>query len=489
MDITAPTTAESSIAQRRLGFILFNVCVGQFIVGLDQRALLVALPTLTVTFNTSLTTIQWVLLIYDLLLIGTVITVGRLGDLFGRRRFYASGFLVFVVSSALCGFAHSAWQIILFRALQAVGGAMISANGRAIASIAFPSDQRGKAMGFASMAFHVGFLTGPTLGGFLIDTVGWRWIFFINLPIGIWGAFLAWRLLEESKENVKGVSVDLPGAILLMLTCSLFIFAMNEMPHAGWRDAWVAGPLGLSALALALFVFIELRAAMPILNFSLFRIRLFTASMFSLFFITSTQSAISFLMPFYLQDVLGFSPSQMGWIIIANSVVIVLVAPLAGWLSDRMGSRLLCTVGSAIIVVGQFFVASLPVDATVWRIIAPLLLIGFGWAIFNSPNQSAILGSVPRDAVGSASGMNTTTARTGGAMGVALSATLFTYGLAAAGMSRAQIEAPQSWGTAPESFVHSFNHTIHIVNGFTLLSVLFSALRGQRRERGIGKPA
>ncbi len=417
-----------------------------------------------------------------MLLIGTVITVGRLGDLFGRRRFYASGFLIFVLSSALCGIAQTAAQIILFRGLQAIGGAMISANGRAIASVAFPASQRGKAMGFASMAFHVGFLTGPTLGGFLIDTIGWRWIFFINLPIGIWGAYLASRLLEESKEEVKGVSVDFPGAILLMLTCSLFIFAMNEMPHVGWRDPLVSGTLTLSAVALALFVFVELRSAMPILSFSLFRSRLFTASMFSLFFITSTQSAISFLMPFYLQDVLRFSPTQMGWIIIANSAVIVLVAPIAGWLSDRMGSRLLCTIGSAIIVIGQFFIASLPIDASIWRIIAPLLLIGLGWAIFNSPNQSAILGSVPRDEVGTASGMNTTTARTGGAMGVALSATLFTYGLSAAGMSRAQIEAPQSWGDAPEIFVHSFNHTVHVVNFFTILSVLFSVVRGPRRE-------
>ena len=482
MNPAAQTADAPSPQQRRLTLILFNVCVGQFIVGLDQRALLVALPTLTVTFNTSLTTIQWVLLIYDLLLIGTVITVGRLGDLFGRRRFYASGFLIFVLSSALCGIAQTAAQIILFRGLQAIGGAMISANGRAIASVAFPASQRGKAMGFASMAFHVGFLTGPTLGGFLIDTIGWRWIFFINLPIGIWGAYLALRLLEESKEEVKGVSVDFPGAILLMLTCSLFIFAMNEMPHVGWRDPLVSGTLTLSAVALALFVFVELRSAMPILSFSLFRSRLFTASMFSLFFITSTQSAISFLMPFYLQDVLRFSPTQMGWIIIANSAVIVLVAPIAGWLSDRMGSRLLCTIGSAIIVIGQFFIASLPIDASIWRIIAPLLLIGFGWAIFNSPNQSAILGSVPRDEVGTASGMNTTTARTGGAMGVALSATLFTYGLSAAGMSRAQIEAPQSWGDAPEIFVHSFNHTVHVVNFFTLLSVLFSAVRGSRQE-------
>jgi EmrB/QacA subfamily drug resistance transporter len=473
---------EARAKQRRLNLILLNVCVGQFIVGLDQRALLVALPTLTHTFNTSLTTIQWVLLIYDLLLIGTVITVGRLGDLFGRRRFYAAGFLVFVLSSALCGAAQSASQIILFRGLQAVGGAMISANGRAVASVAFPVTERGKAMGFASMAFHVGFLTGPTVGGILIDTIGWRWIFYLNLPIGIWGAYLAWKLLEESREDVKEISVDFPGAILLMATYSLFLYVMNQLPHVGWRDSSVAILLILSMVAGALFVIVELRSRMPILSFSLFRNRLFTASMLSLFFITSTQSAISFLLPFYLQNILHFSPTHMGWILIANSVVIVLVAPIAGWLSDRMGSRLLCTAGSTLIVMGQFFIASLEVDSSIPRIIFPLLLIGLGWAIFNSPNQSAILGSVPRDKVGTASGMNTTAARTGGAMGVALSATLFTYGLTSAGLTRAQVESPQSWGDVPEIFVRSFNHTVHLVNLFTLLAVFFSAVRGRRQE-------
>jgi len=465
-----------------LTLILVNVCVGQFIVGLDQRALLVALPTLSQAFHTSLTTIQWVLLIYDLLLIGTVITVGRLGDLFGRRRFYAAGFLIFVLTSALCGGAQAAWQIILFRGLQAIGGAMITANGRAVASVAFPSSERGKAMGFASMAFHIGFLTGPTLGGFLIDTIGWRWIFYMNLPVGIWGAWLAWRLIEENEGDVKNISVDLPGAILLMIAYSLFIFGISELPHVSWRDPLILRALTLSAVAAGLFVWVEVRSPMPILSFSLFRNRLFSASILSLFFITSTQSAISFLMPFYLQNILHYTAAQMGWIIIANSVVIVLVAPIAGWLSDRMGSRLLCTVGASVIVLGQFFIASLGLSPSILRLIFPLALIGLGWAIFNSPNQSALLGSVPRDKLGTASGMNTTTARTGGAMGVALSATLFTYGLASAGLTRGQIESPQSWGSTPEIFVHSFNHTVHIVNAFTLLAVFFSAVRGARQE-------
>jgi EmrB/QacA subfamily drug resistance transporter len=462
--------------------ILLNVCVGQCIVGLDQRALLVALPTLTASFNTDLTTIQWILLIYDLMLIGSVITVGRLGDLFGRRRIYTCGFVLFVLASALCGISQTPLQLIICRALQAMGGSMIVANGRAIASVSLPPQQRGKALGLVSMAFHVGFLTGPTLGGFLIDTIGWRWIFYINLPIGIWGAYLAWKTIEESKEDVKQVSIDFAGAFLLLLTNSLFIYGMNQLPHVGWHDPIVIGTLSLAGAALLLFVMVELRSQTPILSFALFRNRLFTASMFSLFFITFTQAAIGFLLPFYLQTIRGFSPTQMGWIIIASSVVIVIVAPIAGWMSDRLGSRLLCTAGSFMIVVGQLFIATLDTNSSIARIILPIALTGFGWAIFNSPNQSAILGSVPREKVGVASGMNTTTARTGGAMGIALSATLFTYGLAAAGLTPAQIESPQSWGSAPDIFIRSFNHTVHIVNFFTLLSVFFSAVRGKRRE-------
>jgi len=467
--------------RENLTLILVNVCVGQFIVGLDQRALLVALPTLTQSFNTHLTTIQWTLLIYDLTLVGLVITLGRLGDLFGRRRIYTCGFLLFILGSALCGLSQTPVQLILFRALQAIGGSMIVANGRAILSVSLPSEQRGKALGFASMAFHIGFLTGPTLGGFLIDTIGWRWIFYINLPIGIWGAYLAWRVMEETRVDRKEVEIDFLGAFLLFLTTSLLIYAMNQLPHFGWSHPTFIIATAISCAALALLVITELKTKTPIVSFSLFRNRLFSSSMLSLFFITSTQSAIGFLMPFYLQNIMGFSPSQMGWIIIAGSVVIVMVAPIAGWLSDRLGSRLLCTVGSGLIVIGQFFIASLDQSSSIPRIIFPFLLSGLGWAIFNSPNQSAILGSVPMDKAGAASGMTATTARTGGAMGIALSTTLFTYGLSGAGLSPSQIESPESWSASPELFVRSFNHTVQMINFLTLLSVFFSAVRGAKR--------
>jgi MFS family permease len=187
--------------RRTSRLILLSVCIGQTIVGLDQRAITVALPTLTATFHTAFTTIQWTVLIYDLVLIGLIITMGRLGDLFGRRRFYSLGFLIFVTASAVCGLSQTTGQLIFFRAIQALGGSMIAANGRAIVSVNLPPQERGRALGLTSTAFHIGFLTGPSLGGFLIDTIGWRWIFYINMPFSLYGAYLAWKVIPETRTK------------------------------------------------------------------------------------------------------------------------------------------------------------------------------------------------------------------------------------------------------------------------------------------------
>jgi EmrB/QacA subfamily drug resistance transporter len=465
------------VERRKSNLILLNVCIGQAIVGLDQRALLVALPTLTEYFDTAFTTIRWTILSYDLVLIGLVITMGRLGDLYGRRRFYTAGFVLFVIGSALCVIAQSAQQLVAFRILQAIGGSMISANGRAIASVSVPRDERGKALGLTSTAFHVGFLAGPTIGGFMIDTIGWRWIFSLNLPIGIWAAWLAWRLLVETKDEVPARSLDMPGAFLLLLTNGLFIYAVDQIPRLGWRDATVIATLILAGVSASILILVEQRTRMPILILSFFRSRLFSASVSSLFLIAVSQVALNFLMPFYLQNLRGFSPSQVGWIIVADSVIIMALAPIAGSLSDRFGSRLLCTTGCALIAIAQLLISTVDLDSSVWRIILPLALQGLGWALFNSPNQSAVLGSVPMQQVGSASGMVATAARTGGAMGVALSAMLFSSLLSAAGLSQRQIDAPQTWPAVAETVVNTFSRTVFIISLCSILAVIFSAVR------------
>ena len=461
---------------------MLSVCIGQTIVGLDQRAITVALPTLTTTFHTAFTTIQWTILVYDLVLIGLIITMGRLGDLYGRRRFYSIGFIIFVTASAICGLSQTTGQLIFFRAVQALGGSMIAANGRAIVSVNLPREERGRALGLTSTAFHIGFLTGPSLGGFLIDTIGWRWIFYINLPFSLCGAYLAWKVVPETRSKEK-IGIDIPGAVLLLLTNALFIYAIDQLPRVGWRHPTFFLSLILSLVGLIFLLRTESRAGTPILNLSMFRSRLFSAGIASLFLVSGTLSAINFLMPFFLQNLLGYSPSQVGWIIVADSVIIMIMPPVAGSWSDRLGSRLLCTIGCAVIVAAQFFLATLDVHASLIRIIFPLALWGVGWALFNAPNQSSILGAVSPATIGAAAGMIATTARAGGAMGVALSATLFGYLLSAAGLSSSQIASSESWRAAPDVFMKSFSRTIYVLNFFTLLAVLSSAIRGRRADQ------
>jgi EmrB/QacA subfamily drug resistance transporter len=411
-----------------------------------------------------------------------VLTLGRLGDLFGRKWIYITGFALFAGSSALCGLAQTSGQLIVFRVLQGIGGAMILANGRALVTINSPPSERGKALGITSTAYHVGYMTGPTLGGFVIDAAGWRWIFFMTIPIAIACAYFAWRVLRERERSAATVKIDTAGAAYLLLTNICFVYALNQLPHLGIAHPVVFSFFLVSLATLGLFIRAERKVDSPILNLSLFRNRLFSSANLSLFFITSSQSAIGVLLPFYLQNLIGFSPTQMGWIIIGSSSVIILVAPVAGWLSDRFGSRLLCSVGAALIVFGQYLIASFTLQSSLVDLILPQLIMGLGWALFNSPNQSAIMSAVSRDQVGAASGMTVTTARIGGAIGIALAGAIMTYALTTLGLSPEQIEAPGSWSAAPRQFLDAFSFTIHVINAFALLAVVFSALRGGRQD-------
>ena len=247
--------------------VLYQVSLGLVLVAINHRAIQVALPTLTHVFHTDLTFIQWVLLVYDFAVIGLVLTLGRLGDLFGRKWIYTIGFVVFIAGSALCGMAQSPAQLIAFRIVQGIGGAMIMANGRALVSVNSLPSERGKALGLTSTAFHVGYMTGPTLGGFIIDAVGWRWIFFMTIPIGIGCAYFGWKILKERTRPEEELQIDFGGAAYLLLTNICFVYALNQLPHLGFSPTVITF-FAVSIASLLLFIRTERRVATPILSLS-----------------------------------------------------------------------------------------------------------------------------------------------------------------------------------------------------------------------------
>ena len=230
--------ADSTISdeqQRHSRLVLYQVSLGLAVVAINHRAIQVALPTLTHVFHSDLSFIQWVLLVYDLCVIGLVLTLGRLGDLFGRKWIYISGFLIFVLGSLFCGLAQSSTQLILFRVLQGIGGAMIMANGRALVTVNSPASERGKALGFTSMAFHVGYITGPTLGGFIIDAVGWRWVFFLTVPIGLVCAYFGWKILNERTVSEGQVQAGFRRRRLSAADQHLFPLCAQPATSPGFR--------------------------------------------------------------------------------------------------------------------------------------------------------------------------------------------------------------------------------------------------------------
>jgi EmrB/QacA subfamily drug resistance transporter len=393
------------------------------------------------------------------------------------------GFVLFTVGSALCGMARSPGQMIAFRVVQGIGAAMLMANGRAIIVATIPAADRVKALAMTSAAFHVGFITGPSLGGFIIDTLGWRWVFFINFPFGLAAAYLGWKYMPESvvKEGEKGI--DFVGAGYLLISMSGMVYAMNHLPHVGLLHPSVYIGLIVCIVALALFIRTELRTGTPILNLSLFRSRLFSASNLALFFVSFTQTALTLLLVFYLQNMMKFTPTQMGWIIITNSMAVILFSPLAGRVAERIGARALCTLGTVLIVTGQFMIASLTLESSIFGMVFPIALTGLGWSMFNAPNQSVMLSAVPARHLGAVSGMNVTTARIGGTVGLAIGSAVFTYALSTGGFTHAQVPSTGDWNAEPEVFLTSFRYTLHLMNIFGLLAVFFAAVRGRTGER------
>jgi EmrB/QacA subfamily drug resistance transporter len=460
-------------------WVLLAIGISTFMSALDGSVVNTALPVISVFFNTDVSSIEWVVTIYLLVLSGLLLSFGRLGDLRGHKTVFISGFGIFIISSALCGFAPSLAWLITFRAVQALGAAMLSANSPAILTKSFPGSQRGQALGLQATMTYLGLTVGPTLGGWLTDQFNWRAIFYINVPVGLAALWMALRhipgdaYLRETRTSSE--RFDLTGAGLFIIGLIVLLLGLNRGHAHGWNSLPILGSIGAALVILAGFVAYERRVSHPMLDLTLFTNRLFSISVISAVMNYVCLFSILFLMPFYLIQGRGLSPTQAGLLLSVQPVVMAIVAPLSGTLSDRIGVRLLTSLGMAILALGIFMQSRFGPQTLPIHMAAGLAITGLGTGIFISPNNSALMGAAPRHRQGIAAGILATSRNVGMVLGIGLAGAIFTTILAQMGEGDTQAMP------SPLMF-QAFRASFTTASGIAALGALISLVRSKQNE-------
>ncbi len=411
-------------------WILLAVGVGTFMSALDSSVVNTVLPVINRSLVSNVSTIEWVVTIYLLVVSGLLLSFGRLGDMRGHKRFYVSGFAVFVLSSALCGLAPTAKALIAFRVLQGVGAAILFANSPAILTKNFPPARRGEVLGLQASMTYLGLTVGPSLGGWLTGRLSWRAVFYMNVPIGLLALGLSQHFIPRDSVEEEHDRFDLAGSALWMSGLGALVLALNQGPAYGWQSRPILGLLGAAALLLGTFLFIERRVKDPMLDLRLFERRQFSAATLSAVLNYICVYSIVFLMPFYLIQGRGFSPARAGLLLTTPSLARAVASPVFGILSDRIGSRRPSMLGMAILAVGLYLLSRLGSQSSLKEIAVALLIAGLGAGMFVSPNTSALMGAAPRHQQGIAAGVMATARNVGMVLGVGLAGALLTTFLA-----------------------------------------------------------
>jgi len=406
-------------SKNRRWWVMFNISIGVYMSTLDASVVNLSLPTIIQSLNTNLKMVAWVVTAYLIVIVGCLLLIGRLADLLGQRRIYLFGFLIFTLGSALCGFSPTIYFLVCSRAIQGLGASTLMVIGTAIVATVFPEKERGQAMGMIGSVVSSGFLTGPILGGFLVEHLGWRSVFFINLPIGAIGIILSLKVLERDKPMRK-VELDLWGAFLLFIFITSLLLFLNRVGQ-GW--------LFLCLFCFGLFIIVEYRSSSPLVDLRLFRRRLFISSLGASFFSFWMAAAHTFIVPFFLQNILRFSPSKVGMMIFPVSLTVMLLAPLGGRFSDRVGVRIPTAIGLILISLTVASFTFLKSGASDYEIILRQIIIGIGIGFFNPANNSAIIGSLPKEKVGLASSFLALARNLGLVIGVAFAERVIAFRL------------------------------------------------------------
>jgi EmrB/QacA subfamily drug resistance transporter len=468
-NVAGRDAASRSLPVERKWFVLLAIGVGTFMSALDGSVVNTVLPVVRGTFGSDVATVEWVVTIYLLVVSGLLLSLGRLGDLRGHKAVYVSGFAVFVVSSALCGLAPNVTALIAFRALQALGAAMLFANSPAILTKNFPAAQRGQALGLQATMTYLGLTVGPSLGGWLTVQFGWRSVFYINVPVGALALWLSLRFIPRDAERTAehGERFDVAGAATFMAGLIALLLGLNQGHAWGWTSPAILILFAVATLLLGAFLIIERRVPSPMLDLSLFQHRLFSAAVGSAVLNYICLYSITFALPFYLIQGRGLNPAQAGLILTAEPLVMAIAAPISGTLSDRIGSQVLSTLGMSVLAAGLFLLSRIGPDTPLSSVAVALAIVGLGIGIFISPNTSALMGSAPRHRQGIASGVLATARNVGMVLGVGLAGAIVTTILTQG----------QAMGSTTALF-DGVSAAFLVASGVAGLGILTSAIRG-----------
>ena len=391
---------------------------GVFLASFNIGIVGVALPALVVEFGVDFALVQWVVLSFTLTQTAIMPSVGRLGDMLGKKPIFLGGTIAFALGSVLAGLAPTIELLLIFRVVQAVGGAFAIALSMGIVTETFPDSERGKALGLFSASVSVGGIAGPLLGGALLDILSWRWIFFVGFPISCVSFVLAWRYLPYSRPVGKQ-SFDWSGAITFFVGLLALMLFLTVGESRGYGSPAMLGLFAVAALALAVFVHTERQVKEPLLDLTIFRSAQFSLNLSTRLISFIVFGGLSLLFPFYLINLLGLDPAVVGFLLAVPSVFFGLVSPIAGALSDRFGFHMIAGAGMVMLGIGCFTVGTLNAETSILGFILRVTPLGLGMGFFQSPNNSAVMGSAPQAQLGVASGLNVIGRTLGRTSGVA----------------------------------------------------------------------
>jgi EmrB/QacA subfamily drug resistance transporter len=461
--------------ENRKWWTLASVAFGLFMIMLDNTVVNVALPSIQRDLGVGLSELEWIVTGYALTFAALMLTGGKLADLLGRRLIFVAGLAIFTLSSLACGLAESGDFLIGARIVQGVGAALMNPATLSIISATFPPHQRGTAIGIWAGVSALALAIGPLVGGLLTEHIDWSWIFFVNVPVGVVAIAASFVFIDESRDTSVEQRLDLPGLVTSAVGLFALTYALIEANTYGWTSGRIVGAFVLAAVSLTAFLVLERRQRLPMLDLSLFRSGTYAGANLVVLLVALAMFGVFFYVSLYMQNVLGYSAVEAGAAFLPMTLLIIVIAPIAGKSSDRFGSRWLMTSGMTLLAIQLLYFSQLGADETFWNLLPALLIGGVGMALTMTPSAAAAVRAVPVDKSGVGSAVLNAFRQVGGSIGIALMGAIVASHLA----------------TPPtvESFMDGFSESLVVASAIAFAGAIVAAVLVRPHERYGDEPA